>query len=82
VVVGAGCDIGHDFVRHPAPRVISFTGSTPVGRRDQDPATAAPNHNPNFFVNEAALVVGVRAMSSMALTHLTSPGMTSTGEQR
>ena len=32
VVVGAGRDIGDDFVRHPVPRVISFTGSTPVGR--------------------------------------------------
>jgi aldehyde dehydrogenase (NAD+) len=32
VVVGAGHTIGDDFVRHPVPRVISFTGSTPVGR--------------------------------------------------
>ena len=33
VVVGAGHDIGDAFVDHPAPRVLSFTGSTPVGRR-------------------------------------------------
>ncbi|ACB74979.1 aldehyde dehydrogenase family protein [Opitutus terrae] len=33
VVVGAGSEIGDDFVTHPVPRVISFTGSTPVGRR-------------------------------------------------
>lgn len=32
VVVGAGSEIGDAFVRHPAARVISFTGSTPVGR--------------------------------------------------
>jgi aldehyde dehydrogenase (NAD+) len=32
VVVGAGSEIGDDFVRHPIPRIISFTGSTPVGR--------------------------------------------------
>ncbi|HZU82353.1 MAG TPA: aldehyde dehydrogenase family protein, partial [Polyangiaceae bacterium] len=32
VVVGAGSDIGDAFVDHPTPRVISFTGSTPVGR--------------------------------------------------
>jgi aldehyde dehydrogenase (NAD+) len=32
VVVGAGRDIGDAFVTHPIPRVISFTGSTPVGR--------------------------------------------------
>jgi aldehyde dehydrogenase (NAD+) len=32
VVVGAGSEIGDAFVSHPVPRVISFTGSTPVGR--------------------------------------------------
>ncbi|HBZ29118.1 MAG TPA: aldehyde dehydrogenase, partial [Nitrosomonas nitrosa] len=32
VIVGAGSEIGDAFVTHPAPRVISFTGSTPVGR--------------------------------------------------
>jgi len=33
VVVGAGSEIGDAFVKHDVPRVISFTGSTPVGRR-------------------------------------------------
>ena len=32
VVVGTGSEIGDAFVTHPVPRVISFTGSTPVGR--------------------------------------------------
>lgn len=32
VVPGAGSEIGDAFVKHPIPRVISFTGSTPVGR--------------------------------------------------
>lgn len=32
VVVGAGSSIGDALVCHPASRVISFTGSTPVGR--------------------------------------------------
>jgi aldehyde dehydrogenase (NAD+) len=32
VVVGAGSEIGDAFVTHAIPRVISFTGSTPVGR--------------------------------------------------
>ena len=31
VVIGAGDDIGDAIVEHPIPRVISFTGSTPVG---------------------------------------------------
>ena len=33
VVVGAGSEIGDAFVKHPAPRLISFTGSTPVGKQ-------------------------------------------------
>jgi aldehyde dehydrogenase (NAD+) len=33
VVIGAGDSIGEAFVTHPTPRVISFTGSTQVGRR-------------------------------------------------
>jgi aldehyde dehydrogenase (NAD+) len=32
VIIGAGEDIGDAFVEHPVPRVISFTGSTAVGR--------------------------------------------------
>jgi aldehyde dehydrogenase (NAD+) len=31
VVIGAGSEIGDAIVEHPIPRVISFTGSTPVG---------------------------------------------------
>ncbi|MEX3601227.1 aldehyde dehydrogenase family protein [Kocuria carniphila] len=32
VVVGAGSEIGDDFVTHPVPGFISFTGSTPIGQ--------------------------------------------------
>jgi aldehyde dehydrogenase (NAD+) len=33
VVVGSSARIGDPFVQHPVPRLISFTGSTAVGRR-------------------------------------------------
>ncbi len=33
VLVGSGEEIGEPLVTHPVPRVISFTGSTAVGRR-------------------------------------------------
>ena len=33
VVVGGGSEIGDYFVQHPVPRLISFTGSTEVGKR-------------------------------------------------
>jgi len=32
VVIGPGSAIGDDFVAHPTPALISFTGSTPVGK--------------------------------------------------
>jgi len=32
VVIGPGSEIGDYFVEHPTPRLISFTGSTTVGR--------------------------------------------------
>jgi aldehyde dehydrogenase (NAD+) len=32
VVIGEGKEIGDAFIEHPIPRVLSFTGSTPVGR--------------------------------------------------
>jgi metal-dependent amidase/aminoacylase/carboxypeptidase family protein len=45
-----------------------FLGVTPEG---QDPSKAAPNHSPNFFVDERALVVGTRTMALMAAAFLT-----------
>ncbi|MCY1158972.1 MAG: aldehyde dehydrogenase family protein, partial [Citricoccus sp.] len=40
VVVGAGSEIGDAFVAHPVPRLISFTGSTPVGQNVGTVATS------------------------------------------
>ncbi len=31
---------------------------------------AAPNHSPNFYVNDDALIVGVRAMAGVAMDYL------------
>jgi aldehyde dehydrogenase (NAD+) len=42
VVVGPGNLIGDAFVLHPVPRVISFTGSTPVGRHIAELAAKSP----------------------------------------
>jgi aldehyde dehydrogenase (NAD+) len=33
VIVGSGSEIGDYFVEHPTPSLVSFTGSTDVGRR-------------------------------------------------
>jgi amidohydrolase len=42
-----------------APGLFFWVGVTPPG---QDPARAAPNHSPRFMVDEAGLLVGLRAM--------------------
>ena len=42
VLIGSGSTIGDAFVRHPVPRVVSFTGSTKVGRRIMDLAAESP----------------------------------------
>ncbi|MBS0208922.1 MAG: amidohydrolase [Planctomycetes bacterium] len=49
------------------PGLFIFLGITPV---DQDPAKAAPNHSPDFFVDESALVVGTRTLASLAVNFL------------
>jgi amidohydrolase len=54
------------------PGLYVFLGITP---KDQDPAKAAPNHNPGFFVDDTALVVGARAMATLAVDFLSAePG--------
>lgn len=42
VVIGAVKDIGDSFTLHPVPRLISFTGSTRVGRRIGELAMTGP----------------------------------------
>ena len=42
VLIGRGSAIGDAFVRHPVPRVVSFTGSTEVGRGIMDLAAKSP----------------------------------------
>jgi amidohydrolase len=64
-LVGASEDFSYFAKR--VPGLYVFLGVTPA---DQDPAVAAPNHNPRFFVDEAALVVGVRTMASLAVNYL------------
>jgi amidohydrolase len=46
------------------PGLYVFLGITP---RNQDPTKAAPNHSPEFFVDESALVVGTRVMATLAV---------------
>ena len=53
------------------PGLYFFLGVTPA---DKDPVTAAKNHSPYFFADEAALPVGVKAMANLAVDYLRSSG--------
>jgi len=57
------------FFQREVPGLFFFIGVTPAG---QDPAKAAPNHSPRFFVDEGCLVQGVRAMAHLACDFLES----------
>jgi amidohydrolase len=65
----AGASEDFSFFAQAVPGLYVFLGVTP---RDQDPAAAAPNHNPGFFVDERSLVVGVRTMGTLAVGFLAS----------
>ena len=58
------------FLSQQVPGLYVFLGVTPEG---QDPAKAAPNHNPGFFVDEGALEVGTRTLAMMAVDFLMRP---------
>ena len=65
----AGASEDFSFYARAVPELYVFLGVTPAG---QDPAQAAPNHNPKFFVDEHALVVGTRTMATLAADFLGS----------
>lgn len=55
------------FYQQQIPGMFFFLGVTPKGT---DPAKVFPNHSPRFFADEAALPVGVRLLSNLALDFL------------
>ncbi len=55
------------FYQKVVPGFFFFVGCTPP---DRDARTAAPNHSPRFYVDEACLGLGVRSLASLALDWL------------
>jgi len=49
------------------PGFFYFLGCTAP---EKNPQTAAPNHSPRFFVDEACLTLGVKTLSGLALDWL------------
>lgn len=54
------------YYQEKIPGLFFFVGITPAGSK------GAPNHSPQFYVDERGLIVGIRAMSNLAVDYLTS----------
>jgi amidohydrolase len=59
------------FYLEEIPGFFFFIGGRP---HDVPPEEAIPNHSPFFYVDEGALLPGVRAMSSLAVDYLDAAG--------
>ncbi len=66
------------FFAQRVPSFYFFVGSTP---RDRNPRTAPANHSPLFYVDESALLVGLRAMLYVAVDYLQAPAAARTARQ-
>jgi len=56
------------FFQRQVPGMLFFLGITPPGQAGKAP----PNHSPLFFVDESALVTGVRALAHLAADYLSA----------
>jgi len=65
-VLGA---VDFSFFQEKAPGLFFFLGTRP---KNQTAAEAPSNHSPLFYVDESGLLLGVRALSSLALDYLSA----------
>jgi amidohydrolase len=65
----SGASEDFSFFLNEVPGLYFYLGIVP---REQDPGKAAPNHSPNFFIDEKALVTGVRALAMVTVNYLGS----------
>jgi amidohydrolase len=63
----SGASEDFSFFLNEIPGMFFNLGIVP---KDQDPGKAAPNHSSNFYVDDKALVVGVRALASVTVNYL------------
>ena len=52
------------FYQEKVPGLFFFLGITPPGGKE------IPNHSPHFYIDESALIVGVQALSNLAVDYL------------
>ena len=69
VAIAKQTTTAEDFAlyQQKVPGLFFFLGIAPKGA---DPSKVAPNHSPRFFVDEGALIPGIRAIASLAVDFL------------
>ena len=55
------------FFQEKVPGMYYFIGGTKKG---DDPRKAAPHHTPDFYVDDSAMITGLKSMTSLALDYL------------
>ena len=55
------------FYQQQVPGLFFFLGGMPKGKK---PEEAAPHHSPDFYIDESAMKLGVRAMSYLVLDYM------------
>lgn len=58
------------FYAQEVPSLFFFIGGCPEGT---DPSTAAPHHTPDFYVDDAGLLPGLKAMVAATLGYMYNP---------
>lgn len=58
------------FYQQRIPGFFYFLGITP---KDAEPTSVAANHSPLFFVDESALIVGLKSLAHVAVNYLHKP---------
>jgi amidohydrolase len=59
------------YYQQKIPGFFYFVGITPPGT---ERSQCAPNHSPRFFVDESALLLGVRSLAHLTLDYMASAG--------
>lgn len=54
------------FYQHEVPGFFFFLGGTPVNTPEKD---AAPHHTPDFYVDDAAMIYGIKSMSRLVVDY-------------
>jgi amidohydrolase len=66
-VVPSSASEDFSYYQKEVPGVFFFLGVTPRGTPQE---RIFPNHSPRFFADEGALIVGIRALSNLAVDYL------------